>query len=155
MVNKKKAIICWLLVIIWMIIIFSFSQNNSNQSSSKSREVVTKIVDVLEKKKTKEEKTIIVEKIHIPFRKFAHGFEYAVLCLLLLIALNTSGINGKKQLLLAIIICILYASTDEFHQTLISGRSGEIRDVLIDSLGSFIGLLIYKITTIIKKKLKH
>ena len=36
----------------------------------------------------------------------------------------------------------LYAISDEIHQTFIPGRSGEIRDVIIDSLGIFTGLLI-------------
>ena len=36
----------------------------------------------------------------------------------------------------------LYAVTDEIHQHFVPGRSGEITDVLIDSIGCLIGALI-------------
>lgn len=35
-----------------------------------------------------------------------------------------------------------YAITDEIHQCYILGRSGEIRDVLIDSAGVLTGILL-------------
>ena len=37
---------------------------------------------------------------------------------------------------------VVYASTDEIHQTFIIGREGSIRDVCIDSLGGLIGIAI-------------
>ena len=148
----KKRIISWLLVILWMGVIFSFSQSNSYQSSSTSRKVVTKIVNTIEKNKTNKEKEKIVDKIHIPFRKFAHSFEYAILSILLLIALKNSNIKGTKLFLLTLIICVVYATTDELHQTLISGRSGEVRDILIDSTGAIVGMLLYYLISKCKKK---
>jgi len=41
----------------------------------------------------------------------------------------------KIKLILAIIFSVLYAFSDEFHQSFISGRSGSIIDVGIDSVG--------------------
>ena len=35
-----------------------------------------------------------------------------------------------------------YAATDEFHQLFVAGRSGQIKDVLIDTIGACIGLLV-------------
>ena len=40
------------------------------------------------------------------------------------------------------IFCILYAMSDEFHQLFVPGRSGEIRDICIDSLGALLGIII-------------
>ena len=146
-----KSIILWILVIIWMVVIFSFSGDIAEESSSKSEKIVYDVVNVIEKKKSNQEKEKIVEKIHIPFRKFAHGFEYCILCILLLLALNNSNISNNKIYIIAFIICIIYSISDEIHQLFISGRSGEIRDVLIDTAGATIGLMIY---ILIEKRIK-
>ena len=54
-----------------------------------------------------------------------------------------------------LIFCFIYACTDEFHQLFVMGRSCEMRDVLIDTLGSFVGILIYyKIKLYINKRQK-
>ena len=37
---------------------------------------------------------------------------------------------------------LLYAMSDEYHQTFVMGRSGELRDVLIDSLGIITGIVL-------------
>lgn len=42
---------------------------------------------------------------------------------------------------LAITICVLYAASDEFHQLFISGRSGEVGDIAIDSIAASIGII--------------
>ena len=50
--------------------------------------------------------------------------------------------SASKILRRAVFIGFLYASTDEFHQTFVPGRSGEIRDILIDTFGVLLGALI-------------
>ena len=52
----------------------------------------------------------------------------------------------------AIGLSILYSCTDEFHQLFISGRSGSIRDILIDSIGILIGTYLYKLIFIKNKE---
>ena len=54
-----------------------------------------------------------------------------------------------KAMALTFVICVLYAITDEYHQTFVAGRSGELRDVVIDSLGALLGILIYYVIMII------
>lgn len=63
-----------------------------------------------------------------------HFTEYAILCALLYRAL--------KRPWLALIIAALFAASDEFHQTFIPDRGGNVRDVLIDSSGAVAGLLL-------------
>ena len=60
-------------------------------------------------------------------RKGAHLTEYAVLALLLVRAL------GREAPALA--LGILYAASDEFHQTFVHGRHGTPVDVAIDAAG--------------------
>ena len=141
---KKKAIILWILVLLWMIVIFSFSNADGYNSTSKSKEVTYKIVDTIEKKKTELEKKAKVEKLHPRVRKIAHAIEYAILCILVIMALKYSNVKVNKIYLIALIICIFYAMTDEAHQLFISGRSGELKDVIIDTGGSTIGLILYE-----------
>jgi VanZ family protein len=69
-------------------------------------------------------------------KKSAHVTEYFILGLLLYFSLkNTTSLSPGKRLILIIIIGLVYASSDEFHQIFVSGREGRFRDVLIDSLG--------------------
>ena len=42
----------------------------------------------------------------------------------------------------AFLVGALYAASDELHQRFVSGRSGEIKDVLLDSSGVAFGILI-------------
>lgn len=49
---------------------------------------------------------------------------------------------------------MIYACTDEIHQLFVPGRSGQFRDVMIDSLGAFIGILILSIFLMIINHLK-
>ena len=69
-------------------------------------------------------------------RKGAHVTEYAVLALLLVRAL------GREAPALA--LGILYAASDEFHQSLVRGRHASPVDVAIDSVGLLIGLLAWR-----------
>lgn len=71
-------------------------------------------------------------------RKLAHIFEYFVLCFLVFRGFHYgSGLNRPKSLILAFIFALIYAVTDELHQSFVSDRQGRVRDILIDSLGIF------------------
>ena len=86
--------------------------------------------------------TLNVEKFHYLVRKNAHFFVYLVLGLLVVNGLRSSGMKGYKKIGLAMVICVVYAMSDEFHQLFIPGRAGQIKDILIDSSGSLVGILI-------------
>ncbi len=46
-------------------------------------------------------------------------------------------------MLLAILAAALYAASDETHQLFVAGRSGRVTDVMIDSAGAILGVLIF------------
>ena len=85
-----------------------------------------------------------IANVQFFIRKAAHLTEYAVLAILLLRALRgqTSG-TIVKQAALVLIVAAIYAATDEFHQSFAPSRTPSARDVLIDSTGAAVGLLIY------------
>ena len=58
---------------------------------------------------------------------------------------NSKIKDFKKTVILSFLFSVIYASTDEFHQTFVVGRDGNIVDVLIDSSGSLVGILLSSI----------
>ena len=102
----------------------------------------------------KEEVEEITEDLNFPVRKLAHMFCYFVLALLVINALNISGIKDNRIIIITIVICFIYSCLDEYHQTFINDRSGKFTDCLIDMIGSIIAISIYKITGNFGKKCK-
>src|SRR5699024_11129892 len=138
--NKQPKLISWIPVFVWMALIFYLS----HQPASSSNELSTGVMDVF--------MNTITTVIPIDFdlgifhhfnRKSAHFFEYFMLGLLVINALKRHVSIKWKFVALSLVICILYAISDEVHQLFIPGRSGEMRDVFIDSTGSATGITLY------------
>lgn len=70
-------------------------------------------------------------------KKGAHITEYAILYLLIFRAIGTLVVP-RKALVIAAIVSVLYAISDEYHQTFVPLREGTARDVVIDSIGAFL-----------------
>ena len=45
-------------------------------------------------------------------------------------------------ILLAGVLCVGFAGFDEYHQSLVEGRGPSVKDVLIDSAGAGLGILL-------------
>jgi len=73
--------------------------------------------------------------VNLVLRKLAHFGEFAVLTGLLWWALRIHVPNPLQAGLLAVLTAVLFACSDEWHQTWIAGRYGTFRDVGIDTLG--------------------
>jgi len=80
------------------------------------------------------------QALHILVRKAGHFFAYFILAGLLTYGYQKSS-RLRPGLILALVF--LYACTDEFHQVFVPGRSGEFRDVLIDTSGGLCFLALY------------
>lgn len=89
-------------------------------------------------------------------RKTAHFLEYAILFVLYNRGLkNTVGLTEKKRLFFSFILTVLYALSDEFHQTKVNGRTGKPFDIGVDSLGAFFGLVFSsRITGFLPEKIR-
>ena len=57
-----------------------------------------------------------------------------------------SGVVRYSGFGLALIICGVYAISDEVHQYFIEGRGPHLKDVLIDSAGAFVGISLFGFT---------
>lgn len=148
-----KKIISFIVLILWMIVIFSFSSADANKSTGTSDKVITTMIEIKDKITNNEtpnnKKEIIVKNSSFYIRKIAHITEYLILGFLTFNLLKQYSVTNIYY---AIGLSILYSCTDEFHQLFISGRSGSIRDVLIDSIGILIGTYLYKLLFIKNKE---
>ena len=80
-------------------------------------------------------------------KKGVHVLEYAVLYILLFRAfssLSWAGRTTRMAYLLPMLLTILYATSDEVHQTFVPFREGAFRDVCIDSFGMFLAYLFLR-----------
>ena len=150
MLRKTTSII---LLLLWMTVIFMFSSSGSVKSNNTSGKVISSAISVKDKvtnNETKPEtKKKIVKKLNYSVRKSAHVFEYFVLGVL---ALNVfDAFNVKRKVLFAIMLCILYASSDEFHQ-FFTGRTASVTDVLLDSAASIVGIYLLNLIFSRRKK---
>ena len=69
-------------------------------------------------------------------RKVAHTAEYAILGALL--------VRATRRAWPAFGLGVLYAASDEIHQTFVSGRHGAPVDVAIDAVGVAIGIVLWQ-----------
>lgn len=133
---KVRKNINLLLVIGWMCFIFYMSNKPAEVSNGQSDFVLNLLSSIgLNLNSVFGNFSITI------IRKGAHITEYLILFLLLYNYLKDYFIN-KKLYIICFIIVIIYACTDEFHQLFIPGRAGKITDVIIDSTGAMIGILI-------------
>ena len=83
-----------------------------------------------------------VMHIHFLARKAAHVTEYAILTGLLFRALRGSMVGFWRRAAIALIPALIFAPTDEFHQSFVPSRTASPIDVLIDYSGAILGIVI-------------
>ncbi len=66
-------------------------------------------------------------------------FGYALLAAAYLRGLAYASKKGRGAVILAVLMAVLYAATDEFHQSFTPGRNPSPVDVGIDAIGAAVG----------------
>ncbi|MCR4634206.1 MAG: VanZ family protein [Erysipelotrichaceae bacterium] len=147
----KKAIKA-ILLILWMALIFYMSaqpQMESEATSNLATELIYKVYHFLTASSGME-----IEEFFARYgqfiRKLAHFTEFMILGIL--IKVNYEGYSKDHTFLLPLLYAVAYAASDEFHQLFVQGRYCSFKDVLIDSSGAFLGILICRL---IKKRWKR
>lgn len=140
-------IVCIGLAVLWMTVIFVYSAQHAEQSSQNSAGIVDRIIEWTcpdYQDLSAEEQLKINNTITLIVRKGAHMGEYAVLAILLYAMCTTLKLFSKPRMncLMPFGVTVLFAATDELHQRFVPGRSGELRDILIDACGAALGILI-------------
>ena len=123
MTDSKPNIFKWLSaygpVLVWASIIFAFSSRASWHTAE-------------------------VSTLDFFIKKIAHITEYAILYLLSARAWDMTIPSAKlgRYWVVPIVFCLLYAVSDEWHQSWVPGRYPNIRDVGFDMVGVGLAFLV-------------
>lgn len=131
----------WLPVILWMGLIFFMSTDTGSAAHT------SRILEPLLRWMNPQISRAAIEQAHFLVRKCGHLSEYAVLAVLCWRALMhsrsaKSSDQAMKCAIIAFIVSVIYAASDEYHQSFIPTRGPSVRDVMIDSCGSLLGLTV-------------
>lgn len=153
--DKTKITRCVILMLILFafIIIFLFSSENSDKSEGTSNKVIDFIINInpYTKNLSNIQKNELSKKMLTPIRKLAHFSIYTVVGATVMSYMCTYDIDKKNKIYVTLGIGMIYAISDEIHQLFVSGRTGRIIDVLIDTIGVLFGI---GIVIIIRKRIK-
>ncbi len=134
-----------------MVVIFVLSSQDGNQSSSTSGSFSKWLAEVLQPILPTEGITAIISVI----RKLAHVSIYALLGIFVTLCVFTFDFgHGWHYFVIPIIVCLLYACSDEMHQLFVDGRDGKVLDVFIDGIGFALSTLVCNLVRIIVDKVK-
>ena len=146
-----------LLVLSLMLMIFCFSAQPADKSDETSGYFVSLIVTLLSpdyESLDPDAKAALENRVSFLARKTAHFTEYTLLGFALM--LHAAALQEKIRIPFpgstAFIIGSLYSVSDELHQVFVPGRSGEGKDVLLDSAGVLLGVLLLRLLLHLRKK---
>lgn len=86
-------------------------------------------------------------------RKCAHFTEFAALGVFMRLLLATFSLSTVKQLTISVLCCLSVAVCDETVQHFVPGRACTFSDVMLDFIGSIVGLLLASLSIFISKRI--
>lgn len=135
-----------ILVFFWMFVIYQFSADVAADSQSLSDAVVNQFYKIVYHFTGKRLDLVlsVANKALLGyfFRKMAHVFIFFILSIFTMLFLFTFKINMWLRMVITLLFCGGYALLDEYHQMFVEGRGSSLKDVLIDSSGAFLGILV-------------
>ncbi|MCF7925366.1 MAG: VanZ family protein [Candidatus Izimaplasma sp.] len=130
----------WGMVGLWMVIIFLFS-HQSGSASTESSNVIAGMIEWLipNLRDDKFIELFLIEHV----REIAHIFLYFGLGIITYRALEDQF--RFERIGYTVAIGIGYAILDEFHQIYVPGRAFQVIDLLHDTLGLILSILVFEI----------
>lgn len=137
-----KKYIKIILLIVWMAVIFYLSCESKDDSTHTTNIIVNSLYYFYSLFVGKNALDInsFVDIVFKPIRKIAHFSEFSILGILLYIVYNDSP--KKNKIICPLIFAGLYAISDEIHQYFVPGRACTFIDMIIDTCGAFIGIVL-------------
>lgn len=130
--NLRQILLRWIPVAANMLLIFFFSSQTGETSGELSGFVAAVIGKV----------PLMGAALQIiNIRKLAHFSIYLLLGVLTERAVMLHSGRQNIRFGAALLICFLYACSDEFHQSFVPGRGPSFRDVVIDTTGALAGIV--------------
>ena len=143
-------IIIMILLIGTFYIIFGFSSQNGEESGNVSAKIARFVLEKIPIEKNEQN----LKRTEGIIRKIAHFYIYAWVGFLVMSFFSTYSIKETKRIMISLGIGILYAISDEIHQSFVPGRSCKITDVMLDTMGVLLGILMLLTILEIHKKIK-
>jgi VanZ family protein len=81
-------------------------------------------------------------RAHFLLRKAGHVTEYGILAVLLFRGWRSFSHDLWSRSIAALLIAIIFAASDEFHQSFFASRTASLGDLLIDSSGALLGVIL-------------
>ena len=155
-INILRAILIILLIMVF-IAIFNFSSQDGEKSGTLSREVTNRVTKDIKSIQELEEnkKEEVLSKIEHIIRKIAHFSIYTLVGILMMSLMSTYNLKQIKRIGISFGVGVLYAISDEFHQSFTPDRTPLATDVCIDSCGVIVGIIIVIILLKLVQKIKN
>lgn len=156
--KKKRKYLIFVLVALFLVLatatmIYYFSSQNGEESTETSRGFTLFVLRLFNPNYddlTVEEQLDYCSNLQYIVRKLAHFSEFFLLGFFLELYLDMR--RYKMAPIISLILGVLYAFFDEWHQSFVEERGPGITDVLIDSSGVLSGILIMFVIRYFYKK---
>lgn len=149
-VNK---IIGTVFILGWLGVIFYFSASDSSMSTNQTFMAIDTLKYLAEKYPFFE---LVISKLTenhslvYSIRKLAHLTIFCILQMIIFWTMKLNKCSTLKASIFSILGVILYATFDEIHQYFTPGRSAQVKDVFIDTIGGTAGLCVSYFMILIK-----
>lgn len=123
---------------VWLVLIFLFSSSLFSSDNT--------------------EKVLVFSWLNYAVRKGSHVVEYAILVYLWFRSLYVVRERFSRSVVLSVILSVLYAASDEWHQSFVPNRDGTVTDVIWDASGAvlmalFLWFIYQRGTDKVKRKM--
>lgn len=138
-----RRLLLWLLVAAIMAAIFCFSAQTGQESAAVS-EPFSRLTQTLFSFVSPLFPSLSIDDFDafvVFTRKAAHFFCYASLAASAFFAFSCD-LSQRKSALFSFLLSVLYAVSDEWHQSFVPERAMQAQDVLLDSFGAVCGILL-------------
>ena len=141
--KSRKFFFIWTAAsLLCMIAIFTFSSQNGEKSENLSGSLALSVFDVLHEGIGAAQTDSIIDTLNILVRKAAHFSIYFILGFCASNAVRQVTADTRLIFSFSLLLCSLYAATDELHQNFVPGRACRWQDWLIDTAGVFLGICV-------------
>lgn len=137
----RKIALAWLPVVLWMTLLFGAS-TDLGATRRTSRFLVPALRWLVPEISAES-----LARAQFAVRKTGHVLAYAVLAALVFRARRLSTLEGEppsfpRVAAVSFAVTVVYACSDEWHQTFTASRNGSSADVALDAAGGALGLLL-------------
>lgn len=132
--RKYYKYISYILLVGWCLVIFYLSSQTSDVSGSNSLNVLSHILSGLS--------SDVLISLNSIFREFMHSGVFFILGILTYISFRYSF---SKVFVFSLLFCVSYSLSDEIHQLFVSGRAFELIDLILDFVGSLLGICLVRL----------